>query len=82
MAQLQVKQTCGPDDDSLKNVNVADGVYFNSGNLDLNGFDVILADTAALNNESEASRVVGGAGAVQITQSLDAPWQKTRVTWA
>jgi hypothetical protein len=73
VANLLVNKTAGQNLQLQKNITVADGVTFTSGLLDLNGFDLVLADTAALNGESETSRVTGTGGAVQITQNLNAP---------
>ena len=73
VSQVQVSKTAGQQIVLQKNMNVAQSVTFNSGLLDLNGFDLVLAPTALLVNEAGPSRVVGNAGAVQITQSLDAP---------
>ncbi len=74
LTQIQMNKTSGQELILQKDVNVADGVYFTSGLLNLNGNDVILAGTASLVNESESSRVIGPAGgAVQITQTLDQP---------
>lgn len=73
VARVQVSKAAGQNIVLQKNVDVAEGVYFTSGLLNLNGFDVILASTALLVNETDASRITGNAGAVQITQTLDAP---------
>ena len=73
VAELQVNKAGGQSIQLQKNVNVADGVTFTTGLIDLNSFDIILADTATLNNESETSRITGTGGAVQITQNLNAP---------
>lgn len=71
--QVQMNKAAGQQLLLQKNIGVADDVVFTSGLLNLNGYDVVLADTAALVNESEASRVVGLGGAVQVTYNLDAP---------
>lgn len=73
VAQVQVNKAAGQSLVLQKNLNVAGSVAFSSGLLDLNGFDLILADTAMLVNETNASRITGASGAVQITQYLDAP---------
>lgn len=73
VAQVRLDKTAGQQLVLQKNLDVRQGVYFNSGLLDLNGFDLVLADTALLVNETNASRITGNAGAVQITQNLDAP---------
>jgi hypothetical protein len=58
----------------LKNINVADDVTFSTGLLDLNGSNLLLADTALLLNESETSRITGaGGGSVQIQNNLNSP---------
>ncbi len=79
---MQVNKNPGQSIVLQKNLDVAQGVYFTSGLVDLNGFDLILADTALLVNETGTSRIAGTGGAVQITRILDAPWPKTWGTWA
>jgi hypothetical protein len=72
--QILVNKSVGESLLLLKNVNVAGDVTFSTGLLDLNGSNLLLADTALLLNESEASRIVGAAGgSVQIQNNLNAP---------
>lgn len=72
--QILVNKSAGQSLSLLKNVNVADDVTFSTGLLDLNGNNILLADTALLLNESETSRIVGSlGGSVQIQNNLNAP---------
>jgi hypothetical protein len=71
--QILVNKQAGQSIVLQKNVNVAEGILFSTGLLNLNGFDIILADTASLVNETEASHISGTSGGVQITQNLNAP---------
>lgn len=73
VADIQVNKAAGQSIVLQKNVNVAGGVYFSTGLLNINNSDLILADTALLVGENNTSRITGNTGAVQITQSLDAP---------
>lgn len=74
VGQIQMKKAAGQMLQLQKNVDVANNVTFAGGLLDLNGFDIILADTALLLNEGEASRIVGAnGGSVQIQRDLNAP---------
>jgi hypothetical protein len=74
VGQILMNKTAGQILQLQKNINVANNVTFTGGLLDLNGFNLILADTALLLNESETSRIVGAnGGSVQIQQHLNAP---------
>ncbi|MBK8496568.1 MAG: hypothetical protein IPL50_17395 [Chitinophagaceae bacterium] len=56
------------------NIDVSEKVIFSSGLLHLNKYDLTLADTAFLENESESSRITGiSGGEVIITLPLNAP---------
>ncbi len=55
-------------------IDVSEKVIFSSGLLNLNKYDLTLADTAFLDNESESSRITGiTGGEVVITLPLNAP---------
>jgi hypothetical protein len=72
--QILVNKSAGQSVLLLKNVNVAGDVTFTSGLLDLNGSNLLLADTALLLNETETSRITGAAGgSVQIQNNLNSP---------
>jgi hypothetical protein len=71
--QLRVSKAAAQKIILQKDIDVSEGVFFNTGLLDLNGFDLILADTASLVGESETSRAMGNGGAIQITRDLDMP---------
>lgn len=72
--QLQISKAAGESMALQAQVNVAGGVYFNSGMLDLNGENLILSDTAMLVGETAASHAMDGSGgAIQINATLDAP---------
>lgn len=57
------------------NISVNNQVLFNAGLLNLNNFNITLAETAQLTGENEASRITGATGGfVQITiNSLNTP---------
>ena len=74
VGSILVNKTAGQTITLMKDVSVANNVTFTSGLLDLNGNNIILADTALLVNESETSKVIGPTGgSVQVTSILDAP---------
>jgi hypothetical protein len=56
-------------------VNIGSGINFTSGLIDLNGYTILLQPAAALNNESETSRITGVTGGeVRITNpAVNAP---------
>lgn len=55
-------------------VAVSQQISFNSGMLDLNGYDVDLGSTGVLNGEQESSRILGGnGGEVIFNGTLNAP---------
>src|SRR4030095_95419 len=57
-----------------KTISVGDGIFFTSGFLDLNGFDVDLETTGHLDGEREDSRVIGSNGGnVIFSTNLNAP---------
>lgn len=72
--ELQVNKTAGASVVLQSPLFVSEGVFFNSGYLDLNGDNLVLADTGMLVNESSSSYALGNSGgAVQISVNLDAP---------
>lgn len=74
IGQILVNKAAGQSLQLLKDVNIAEDVTFNTGLLDLNGHNLLLADTASLVNESNTSHVVGTlGGSVQIQADLNAP---------
>jgi hypothetical protein len=57
-----------------KTISVGNGIFFTSGFLDLNGFDVDLETTGHLDGEREDSRVIGSNGGnVIFSTNLNAP---------
>jgi Secretion system C-terminal sorting domain len=57
-----------------RNISISHHISFNSGLLDLNGFNVDLGRTGFLFNENEDSRITStGGGEVLFTASLNAP---------
>lgn len=74
IGQILVNKTAGQSLQLLKNVSIAKDVTFSSGFLDLNGNNLVLADTALLLNESSTSHITGpSGGSVQIQVNLNAP---------
>lgn len=57
-----------------QNLNIGSAVNFTTGQIDLNGNNILLQPTAFLNGESELSRIIGTTGGyVEITNALNAP---------
>lgn len=57
-----------------RNIHIGSSISFISGQLDLNGNNVMMLATAYIAGESETNRIVGPAGGfVEITQNLNAP---------
>lgn len=74
LKELQVAKSVGQQVLLLKDLDITTAVTFNSGLVDLNGHDLLLAENALLVNETEASHITGSAGgAVQISRNLNAP---------
>lgn len=58
----------------LSNININNKINFNSGLIDLNQKNIILAGNAFLNNENENSRIIGpNGGEVSISLGLNKP---------
>jgi hypothetical protein len=55
------------------NVDVGSSINFISGQLDLNGNNVMLSSSGHIAGETEANRIVGTSGEVIITTELNAP---------
>ena len=74
IGQILMNKTTGQSLQLLKNVSIAKDITFSSGLLDLNGNNLLLADTALLVNESGTSHITGpSGGSVQIQANLNAP---------
>ncbi|MGB5006949.1 MAG: T9SS type A sorting domain-containing protein [Ferruginibacter sp.] len=72
--QLEMAKTGNNTVTLTNNIDVSKKVIFSSGLLHLNKYDLTLADTAFLENESENSRITGiSGGEVIITLPLNAP---------
>ena len=56
-----------------QNINVASGIHFTSGLLDIRAQTIFLKSAALLYNESEISRIIGTSGHIEITKKLNAP---------
>jgi len=57
-----------------RNISAGSLISFISGQLDLNGSNILMASSANIAGESEANRIVGpNGGFVEITQSMNAP---------
>ena len=56
-----------------KNITIQQAVAFISGLIDLNGQTMQLAPVAILSTETDASRITGNSGFVEISQLLNAP---------
>jgi len=57
-----------------RNINVGSSINFISGQLDLNGNNILLSTGANIAGETEANRIVGANGGfVEITQNLNSP---------
>ena len=57
-----------------KNINVGSSINFISGQLDLNGNNILLSTGAYIAGETETNRIIGANGGfVEITQNLNSP---------
>src|SRR5436190_13219734 len=57
-----------------RNINVGSSINFISGQLDLNGNNILLSTGANIAGETEVNRVIGANGGfVEITQNMNAP---------
>ncbi len=56
------------------NINVNHSINFVSGQVDMNGANILLSSSAYLNNETEQNRVTGtNGGYIQIVQNMNVP---------
>lgn len=56
------------------NINIGHSINFVTGQLDLNGKNILLTSSAYINNETELNRVTGANGGyIEIIQNLNAP---------
>ena len=56
-----------------RDISIGTSIDFTSGLIDLNSRHIFLNPVATLNNETDASRVTGGAGFIEIIQNLSSP---------
>lgn len=71
---LEIKKTGDQSVSLQKAISVGSGVFFTSGFLNLNGFDLDLETTGHLDGEREDSRVIGpNGGNVVFSTNLNAP---------
>ena len=72
--KLEINKTGNQSVSLQKTISIGSGVFFVSGFLNLNGFDLDLETTAHLDGETEASRVVGpNGGKVIFSTNLNSP---------
>ncbi|HEV8283037.1 MAG TPA: T9SS type A sorting domain-containing protein [Chitinophagaceae bacterium] len=72
--KLEINKTGNQSVSLHKTISIGSGVFFVSGFLDLNGFDLDLETTAHLDGEREGSRVIGSnGGSVVFPTNLNAP---------
>ena len=71
---LEVNKTNGAKLLLNRNISINSSINFISGQLDLNGNNIVLATSANIAGESETNRIVGPAGGfVEIRQNMNAP---------
>ena len=71
---LEVNKTNGGKLLLNRNININSSINFISGQLDLNGNNILMNSTAMIAGESENNRIIGANGGfVEITQDLNAP---------
>ena len=71
---LEVNKTNGGKLFLNRNISINSSINFISGQLDLNGSNIVLATSANIAGESETNRVVGpNGGFVEIRQNMNAP---------
>jgi hypothetical protein len=57
-----------------RNINVSSSINFLSGQIDLNGSNILLSSGATITGETELNRITGASGGfIEITQNLNAP---------
>ncbi|HEX6846446.1 MAG TPA: T9SS type A sorting domain-containing protein [Chitinophagaceae bacterium] len=71
---LEVNKTNGAKLFLNRNISVSSLINFISGQLDLNGSNIVMVTDANIAGESETNRIVGaGGGFVEIRQTMNAP---------
>jgi hypothetical protein len=71
---IEVNKTNGGNLLLNRNISVNSSINFISGQLDLNGNNILMAAGANISGESENNRIVGpGGGFVEIRQTMNAP---------
>lgn len=71
---LEVNKTNGSKLILNRNISINASVNFISGQLDLNGSNIMMASSANIGGESETNRIVGSNGGfVEIRQNMNAP---------
>src|SRR4030095_10168117 len=57
-----------------RNISIGSSINFISGQLDLNGSNILMATNANIAGESETNRIIGpNGGFIEITRSMNAP---------
>lgn len=57
-----------------RNINVGSSIVFVSGQLDLNGNNILLSTGANISSETETNRIIGpNGGFIEVTQNLNSP---------
>lgn len=71
---LEIAKTNGAKISLNSNIKVASSINFISGQIDLNGNNILLTPAAYIAGESENNRIIGpNGGFVEITQNMNAP---------
>lgn len=71
---LEVNKTNGAKLLLNRNITINSSINFISGQLNLNGSNIVMATSANIAGESETNRIIGpGGGFVEIRQNLNAP---------
>ena len=71
---LEVNKTNGAKLLLNRNISINSSINFISGQLDLNGSNIVMSTSANISGESETNRIIGpGGGFVEIRQNMNAP---------
>jgi hypothetical protein len=71
---LQLAKTGGGKLTLQQGIRISSNITFGTGNLDLNGKNILLSPVALLNGESESSHITGeNGGYIEIINTLNAP---------
>lgn len=71
---LEVNKTNGAKLLLNRNISINSSINFISGQLDLNGSNIVMSTSANIAGESETNRIIGpGGGFVEIRQNMNAP---------